>query len=85
MVVVLGYSFAIIFALIFACHPIERNWDASLPGYCVNRTVIYVMTAVVNISTDIVILLLSIPIVSKLKMPVIQKIGVVCMFAVGSL
>jgi hypothetical protein len=86
MVVVVGYSIAILFALIFACSPIQKNWDAEITsGSCVNRTVIYVMTAVVNIGTDTMILLLPVPVVLKLKMPLIQKVGVICMFGVGSL
>lgn len=85
MTVVFGYSVAITFALIFACRPLVKTWDASIPGHCINRPAIYVMTAVVNIGTDVVILLLSIPIASKLRLPLVQKVGIVCMFGVGSM
>lgn len=85
MIIVLGYSFAITFALIFACSPIKKTWDASVPGQCIDEAAIYVMTAVVNIGTDVVIFLLSVPLVWKLGLPFIQRVGVVFMFGVGSL
>lgn len=86
MFIVAGYSFAIIFALVFTCNPIEKNWDASiLEGSCINRSAIYVMTAVVNIVTDVMIILVPVPIIIKVQMPRIQRFGVMCMFAVGSM
>ena len=86
MFVVLGYSFAIIFALIFPCHPIAKNWDVKITtGMCINRASIYTATAAVNIATDVTMLTLPIPVLAKLQMPLIQKIGVAFIFAVGSM
>ncbi|KAF2803590.1 uncharacterized protein BDZ99DRAFT_427008, partial [Mytilinidion resinicola] len=86
MFVVIGYSFAIIFALIFPCRPIAKNWDVLITeGTCINRTIIYIMTAVVNVATDLTLLTLPIPMIVRLQMPRIQKIGLVAMFTLGSL
>ncbi|KAJ5596474.1 hypothetical protein N7450_002932 [Penicillium hetheringtonii] len=82
--VVCGYSIAIVFALIFACNPIERSWNASITtGYCVNRNGLYIATAVTNIITDIALILFPVPLVLGLQMPRIQKIGLLGMFVVG--
>lgn len=85
-VIVLGSGFGIMFALIFACKPIAKGWDVSITeGSCINRAGLYLATAIVNIITDIMCLVLPIPIVLKLQMPRIQKLGVLCMFGVGSM
>lgn len=85
MVVVVGYSVALIFTLIFSCHPIQRGWDASITtGYCIDRPAVYLATAIINIVTDLGILIIPIPMVLALKMPKIQKIGLMLMFVVGS-
>lgn len=85
MTVVVGYSIALIGVLMFSCRPIAKAWDYAAPGTCINRPAVYVATAVINIVTDLAILTLPIPMVAKLKLPLQQKIGLACMFAVGSL
>ncbi|KAJ5881697.1 uncharacterized protein N7529_000369 [Penicillium soppii] len=82
--VICGYSIAIVFALIFACNPIERGWNSSIKtGYCVNRSGLYIATAVTNIITDIALMVLPVPLVLGLQMPRIQKFGLLVMFIVG--
>ena len=81
--VVVGYSIAIIFALILACHPVSRNWDANVDGVCVNRTALYIATAVTNIVTDLALISLPIPLVLNLNMPKSQKVYLFLMFVIG--
>ncbi|KAH8812675.1 hypothetical protein F5884DRAFT_672947 [Xylogone sp. PMI_703] len=79
------YSIGIVFALIFPCHPIAANWDITITnGKCIDKATIYLFTAGVNVATDILILLLPMPMVAILHMPSIQKIGLVLLFTVGS-
>lgn len=86
MFVVLGYSFAIIFALIFPCRPVAMNWDVTITdGECVNRAATYTATAAVNIATDIALLTLPIPMIVDLRMPRVQKVGLIVIFVVGSM
>jgi hypothetical protein len=85
MMVLVGYSIALILVLIFQCNPIARAWDVTIvTGSCVKRPAVYVVTASVNIVTDFAISLLPVPIVIGLKLPLPQKIGLGCMFAMGS-
>lgn len=85
MGIVISYSISIIFALIFPCQPIAKNWDLSITsGKCIDKAGIYLATAAINVITDFLILTIPIPMVVKLKMPKWQKIGLVCMFTVGS-
>lgn len=86
MFVVLGYSFAIIFALIFPCRPVALNWDVEFTdGTCINRAAIYTATAAVNIATDLALLTLPIPMIVDLQMPRVQKLGLIVIFVVGSM
>jgi hypothetical protein len=86
MVVVVGYSVSTVFALIFPCHPIRKSWDVTVvDGSCINRGAVYLVQAITNIVTDVILLLLPIPMVWRLQMPVIQKFGLVFIFVVGSL
>ena len=83
--VIVAYSLALIFALVFACRPIAAAWDVTIANaQCINRPAIYVVLAVLNIATDVILLILPIPMVWKLQMPVVQKIGVIIVFLIGS-
>ncbi|KAF4825696.1 Satratoxin biosynthesis SC1 cluster protein 4 [Colletotrichum siamense] len=84
--VIISYSAALFFALIFACDPIAMSWDVTVTeGTCIDRPAIYIATAVANIVSDVMIFSLPIPIVVKLQIPRRQKIGLFFIFAVGSL
>ncbi|QMW26507.1 hypothetical protein G4B84_001752, partial [Aspergillus flavus NRRL3357] len=82
--IICGYSVAIMLALIFACNPIQRNWDSSITrGSCIDRGGLYIATAVTNIVSDFALVLVPVPLVLGLQMPRIQKFGLLCMFLVG--
>ncbi|KAJ6078798.1 hypothetical protein N7467_008551 [Penicillium canescens] len=82
--IVVGYSIAIIFALVFACNPVEKAWDSTITtGSCINRSGLYIATAVTNIVTDFALIILPIPLVVSLQMPKVQKIYLVLIFVIG--
>lgn len=81
--VVAGYSVAITFALIFACRPIAKAWNAALPGSCVSSNGLYIATAVTNTVTDVALIIVPVPVVVSLHMPFAQKVGLFLVFVVG--
>jgi hypothetical protein len=86
MVLVVGYNLALVFPLLFACTPFRRNWDVSVTeGRCIDRTAVYMATAVLNMITDVLLLVLPVPMVVRLQMPPVQKVGLLGIFGVGSL
>ena len=86
MIFVIGYSAALFFALIFACTPLQRNWDITITsGSCANKGGMYLATAGLNAATDVLLLVIPLPMVLQLHVPLSQKIGLVAMFSVGSL
>lgn len=85
MGVIMCYSIAILFSVIFPCKPISANWDVTITdGKCADKTKIYLATAGLNVITDILILALPIPMVWNLQMPRRRRIGLVGLFALGS-
>ena len=84
--VIVSYSLAAILALVFACTPMEKNWNITVQGgQCINRGAVYVATASANAATNLILLVLPIPIVLKMKFSKIQKIGLIGAFIVGTL
>lgn len=53
-------------------------------GSCVDRTAVYICTAALGIATDVILLVMPIPMIVRLQMPSRQKVGLILLFAVGS-
>jgi hypothetical protein len=85
-VVIISYSLALMLATIFACSPLEKNWDVTVTtGTCVNRQGIYLAVALANTLSDIVLIMIPIRIVRGLRLPLAQKIGIAILFGLGCL
>ncbi|KAL4883155.1 hypothetical protein BJY04DRAFT_216453 [Aspergillus karnatakaensis] len=82
---IVTYSLAFVVALILACSPISRAWDDGPPGGCMPRTYIYLGTTIANTISDIILILIPIPVVHELHLALIEKVGVMFMFGVGCL
>ncbi|KEY73893.1 hypothetical protein S7711_06101 [Stachybotrys chartarum IBT 7711] len=68
---------------IMTCWPIERYWDNSVPGRCLdNRTLRYAFAAI-NIVNDIALLIAPMPWLKSLQMPRRTKIFVIGLFTIG--
>lgn len=81
-----GYSIALSLALIFACNPINKAWDITITwGSCIDRSDVYLATAITNAISDILLILIPIKIVWSLHLRPIQKIGVFALFSMGAL
>ncbi|GKZ28303.1 hypothetical protein AbraIFM66950_003559 [Aspergillus brasiliensis] len=75
--VIASYTIALTLGLIFPCQPIAKNWDLTITtGHCVNRVGFYLATAITNTVSDIVLIIIPIPVIAKLKVPLIQKLGI---------
>jgi hypothetical protein len=70
---------------IFQCKPIAYFWDRDLHGKCININALAYANSAMSIVQDVLIVVLPIPVLSKLHLGRKKKIGVIFMFAVGSL
>ncbi|KAI5818722.1 hypothetical protein BZA77DRAFT_385808 [Pyronema omphalodes] len=69
---------------IFQCTPIEKAWDFSMPGTCINLKAAFVSTAAINIFNDCAILMLPMPFVWKLSTSIWRRLSLMFIFSLGS-
>ncbi|WVQ73497.1 hypothetical protein IAR50_003069 [Cryptococcus sp. DSM 104548] len=81
MAVVNMAATALVLAMIFRCHPVSAAWNGG--GTCLNLISIFLSSSPVNILTDFAILLLPLPILTRLRMEFRQKVVLVATFIVG--
>ncbi|KAL3296814.1 integral membrane protein, partial [Colletotrichum asianum] len=73
------------FALV-ACIPLEGFWNPGVHAKCVpNAHIAWYISALFNIFTDIIIMILPLPVIRKLKLPGSQKAFLFGIFSVGFL
>ncbi|MCJ1307713.1 hypothetical protein MMC25_001361 [Agyrium rufum] len=76
---------AIFVVAIFSCWPIHGFWELTLANRkCINTEQFYLAQSVYSIITDLMILILPMPIVWNLQISRGQKIGITSIFLVGT-
>ena len=70
---------------IFACNPIRGFWVATVKAKCIDAVRFYWATAILNVVTDVYILVLPLPQVWQLQISKKQKIGLTALFTLGGL
>ncbi|KAF7117557.1 hypothetical protein CNMCM5793_006609 [Aspergillus hiratsukae] len=66
------------------CRPLRRLWDPSVDGHCVNINAWFRYSRIVNIVSDVVMLILPIPHVIRLQSTMRLKVGLLITFLLGS-
>ncbi|KAI0892238.1 hypothetical protein F4806DRAFT_505649 [Annulohypoxylon nitens] len=85
----LGIAFVVclhtglLFATIFSCDPVDRSWDASVPGTCFNAAILPWVSAASSSLTDIYIFVLPIAPLWRLNMDSKRKVKVTIVFSFG--
>ena len=80
------FEFSTTIVDIFGCHPIAAAWNKKIPhSHCVVPQTLYMATAGINLTTDIIILCLPMPLVWGLRLSTKRKIAVSFIFVLGSL
>lgn len=85
-VVLIANWFAFTVAAFMICRPLEYLWHVSIPGgHCFDINLFFRWSAFPNIVTDVVMLVLPLPVIWKLHTSRYIKIGLTVMFATGSM
>lgn len=84
-VVVMVWWVGTMFADAFVCIPVAHRWDPSIVAHCGNRHLLAILTPVPWIATDLIILLMPLPMVWKLHLPTFQRIGLGGLFLIDGL
>ena len=65
------------------CTPIEKSWDKTVDGKCVNLYVLFTTNGAVAMVSDAVILVLPLPLIYSLTLPWAQKLALIPVFGLG--
>ncbi|KAI0593323.1 hypothetical protein F4775DRAFT_578575 [Biscogniauxia sp. FL1348] len=77
------WSIVQILLIVFACFPIQGYWDLSVPSKCIGHAELVWMTSGGNIATDVIVLLLPMPVVWKLNLKKGRKWAILGIFSLG--
>jgi hypothetical protein len=69
----------------FACRPVRAFYTPSVPGTCIDSVKFYWATAVLNVATDLYILILPMPIVWGIQTSLRRKVAITIIFMLGGL
>ena len=85
-VMIAGYGFGSFLTALFRCHPVGAAWSSPALGNasCLSIVKIQVVVGWINITTDVALMVLPMPVLWSLNMPWQKKAGVVIVFATGA-
>jgi hypothetical protein len=73
-----------IVAGLLICQPFAFNWDQTIPGgHCGNQILSFQVTGAINILTDVVVLLMPMPLLYSLQLPLTSRVVLIGVFGVG--
>ena len=86
LVIVNVAGLGLTFVNAFQCHPIWAEFQETLPSdtVCTDLVTLYLSSAPVNICTDLLILVLPIPVLTNMRLPRKQKIILIVTFSFGA-
>lgn len=82
---VLGYWIACTILAFLGCQPLQKNFDKTIPGHCVDLINFFRWNGICNLLIDFLILLLPLPMVWHLNIALRQKISLSAIFGLGIL
>ena len=65
--------------------PVEKFWDARIPGKCINTAALYYANAAINIAQDISLVVLPFFMLRSLIMPRKEKISLMIILGLGGM
>lgn len=75
----------VFFSVLFQCTPVDKAWQPTKPGHCIDFTPFLWANSISNTVLDYSILLLPVVPVLNLQMGTVQKVLVLSSFSLGSL
>ncbi|EME86699.1 uncharacterized protein MYCFIDRAFT_99406, partial [Pseudocercospora fijiensis CIRAD86] len=86
MGIVICYALWRFFSAVFTCVPVQAFWDHSIKHKtCQNRNALSMASTSLNMTTDIIIALLPLPVLNKLQLPSRQRFALMGVFALAGL
>ena len=73
------------FAEIFQCSPFDDAWTLDAKGKCINLNNVLFASALLNVATSVLILVLPMPLLWRLHVSTQQKVELIGIFLLGGL
>ncbi|KAF4765332.1 hypothetical protein N7455_004913 [Penicillium solitum] len=85
MGVIVAWTIGTILAGCLICRPFAYNWDQSIPGgSCGNQVTSFTVTGIINLLTDVVVLVTPMPLLYGLQMATYKKVTFITIFGLGA-
>ncbi|CAG8904107.1 unnamed protein product [Penicillium egyptiacum] len=85
MALIVGWTIGTILAGCLICRPFAFNWDQTIPGgSCGNQVTSFKVTGIINLITDVVVLVTPMPLLYKLQMATYKKVTFITIFGLGA-
>ncbi|QKX52999.1 uncharacterized protein TRUGW13939_00070 [Talaromyces rugulosus] len=81
---IIAWIITSIFGSIFACVPVNKQWDPAVPGKCMAFGSFVLGISIINIITDFTLLILPMPVIWGLNMKRTKKILTILTLVAGS-
>ena len=83
MVFVSTFGVAVFVSDVLTCHPLSKMWNPLQPGVCESRFAALIAQSSCNMATDLIIILLPMPMIWGLHIATRRKIELTIIFALG--
>ncbi|KAF2275265.1 uncharacterized protein EI97DRAFT_494860 [Westerdykella ornata] len=80
---IIAWCLADVMAGFLICRPLARNWDMTIPGKCGSQPKFYFAMGLINIITDIVLIILPMPFLYNLRMATKKKLLAASLLSIG--
>ncbi|KAL1893538.1 hypothetical protein Sste5346_006368 [Sporothrix stenoceras] len=78
-----AWGIALVTSLSMLCLPIQKLWDPTVEGHCIDFVPAFFAPAVINMITDFTIFALPLPAIRQLQLPLRQKIILALILCLG--
>ena len=86
MAIVVLWWASVVLEEFLLCRPLAFNWDRAIKGgVCGDMMGAYIAAGVINLCTDLMVLILPVPTILGLMLPVRTKIALTCTLCLGFL
>jgi predicted secreted protein len=85
IVIMSMFYLAVFWTTLFQCSPREKICNPSREGKCIGGVGLIVWTAIFNIVSDVVLLVLPVRSIVRMQLSANNKVGIILLFATGLL
>ncbi|KAI1807752.1 hypothetical protein F4811DRAFT_504440 [Daldinia bambusicola] len=71
--------------VLLKCQPVQKSWDFKLEGSCFDLHPLWYCTFIFNLIADLTLFIEPIPSTWKLQIPLVKRLGLICMLSLGLL